>query len=65
VLSDIHVARHEVDDGVSKPIGFGMASTDGSSELVTNEAKGPLRLVSGEYRYTLEFVGAPVVISNE
>jgi hypothetical protein len=64
-LSDIQITVHHVEGVSSKPIGFGVASTDGSFQLVTDGAKGPLHLTPGEYRCTLESVGATVVIPKE
>lgn len=61
-LSDVQVTVHEVQSGATSPIGFGVTTTDGTFELVTNGAKGPLRLAPGEYRCTLESAGAPVKI---
>lgn len=65
MLSDIQVTVHQVEGNSSKPIGFGVAGVDGSFQLALNEAKGPLTLAPGEYRCTLESVGAPVVILTE
>lgn len=65
MLSDIQVTVHQVEGSTSTPIGFGVAGADGSFQLAVNEAKGPLTLVPGEYRCTLESVGAPVVILKE
>jgi hypothetical protein len=65
LLSDTQVTVHKIEGGVSTSIGFGVAGPDGSFELVTNEAKGPLRLAPGQYRYTLESVGTAVVIPKE
>ncbi len=65
MLSDIQVTVHQVEGSSSKPIGFGVVGVDGSFQLALNEAKGPLTLAPGEYRCTLESVGAPVVILKE
>lgn len=64
-LSDIQVTVHKFEGGTSKPIGFGVAGTDGSFQLMTDRAKGPLHLTPGEYHCTLESIGAPVVIPKE
>lgn len=64
-LSDIQITVHQVEGGSSKPIGFGIAGLDGSFQLVTDGAKGPLHLTPGEYRCTLESVGATVEIPKE
>jgi hypothetical protein len=43
-------------------VGFADTAADGSFELVTRGAAGPLNLEAGEYRVTLESVGAPIRI---
>ena len=60
LLSDIQVTIHRVEGGSTEPIGFGVTRFDGSFELMTNGAQGPLWLTPGEYRFTLESSGAPV-----
>jgi hypothetical protein len=61
-LSEIQITVHQMKSGSSMPIGFGVPSPDGSFRLVTNGAAGPLYLSPGEYRFTLESIGAPIVI---
>jgi hypothetical protein len=63
--SDIRVTIHRVDGTASEPIGFGVTANDGTFQLVTNEARGPLRLSPGEYLCTLESVGSPIRIPRE
>lgn len=64
-LSDIQVTVHRLEQQKMSRIGFGVTVTEGEFELVTNEARGPLRLEPGEYRFTLESAGAPVLIPAE
>src|SRR5580765_446568 len=65
LLGDIQITVHAKDGTAWKPLGFGVTAFDGSFELVTSGAKGPLWLSPGEYRCTLESAGAPVVIPLE
>jgi hypothetical protein len=65
LLSDIRVTVHRLDGRSMQPIGFGVTGADGSFELVTNGARGALRLSAGEYCCTLKSVGAQVRIPNE
>lgn len=60
LLSETQVTVHRLEGGAYRPVGFGITDSDGTFQLVTNGAKGPLRLVRGEYRCTLESAGAPV-----
>jgi hypothetical protein len=62
LLSEIQVVVHQVDGASWRPVGFGVTKNDGSFELVTNGAQGPLWLAPGEYRCTLESAGAPIQI---
>ncbi len=64
-FSDIQVTVHEVDGSSFQPVGFGVTDTDGIFRLVTNGAQGPLSLPPGEYRCTVESVGAPVQFPGE
>jgi hypothetical protein len=64
-LSEIQVTVHQFDAGVFKPIGFGVPGADGAFRLLANGASGPLFLPPGEYRCTLESIGAPVEIPRE
>ena len=64
-LGDIQVTVHQVEAGSPRAIGFGVSAADGSFHLVMNEARGPLVLAPGEYRFTLESAGAPVQIPTE
>lgn len=65
MLSEIQITVHQVEGEQFKPVGFAVPQADGTFQLVAPEAKGPLRLAPGEYRFTLESVGAPVVIPKE
>jgi hypothetical protein len=64
-LSEMQITVHRSDGGAWHPIGFGVTADDGSFALVTNGAQGPLLLPPGDYRCTLESVGAPVQIPAE
>jgi hypothetical protein len=64
-LSEIQVTIHQLQGNMFRPIGFGVPGADGGFCLVTNGATGPLVLLPGEYRCTLESVGAPVEIPAE
>jgi hypothetical protein len=61
-LAEVQVTLHRQEGASWKVIGFADTATDGSFELVTPGAAGPLALPPGEYRATLESVGAPVQI---
>ena len=65
LLSDFQVTIHQVEGTTTEPIGFGVTGADGSFQLVTNGAQGPLWLSAGEYRCTLESAGAPLVIPKQ
>lgn len=64
-LGDVQVTVHQINQGSTEPIGFAVTAPDGSFELVTNGAQGPLWLSAGEYRCTLESVGAPVLLPKQ
>ena len=64
-VSDIRVIVHRAEGTSSEPIGFGVTANDGTFQLVTNEARGPLRLSPGDYRCTLESVGPPIQVPKE
>ena len=62
-MSEVQVTVHQPSDVGWDAVGFGVATTDGSFELVTSGAAGPLDLSPGTYRCTLESVGAPIAIA--
>ena len=64
-LGDIQLTVHQMDSGVWRQVGFGITGPDGEFELLAPGAEGPLWLTPGEYRCTLESVGAPVQIPKE
>ena len=64
-LIGIQVTVHQLDGESIKPIGVAASRLDGSFELVTMDGTGACQLLPGEYRCTLESVGAPVVIPAE
>ena len=61
-LGDIQLIVYQMDSGVWRQVGFGITGPDGEFELLTPGAKGALWLTPGEYRCTVESVGAPVQI---
>ena len=61
-LADVQLTVYAARDGAWQPIGFADTSADGQFRLLLNEARGPLELEPGDYRFTLQSVGAPVVI---
>lgn len=62
VLAEVQVTLHRQEGTSWQYVGFADTTTDGSFELVTRGAAGPLVLPPGEYRATLESVGAPIQI---
>jgi hypothetical protein len=65
-LSDVQVTVHRWSGSQAELVGWGVSKPDGTFRLVQPNAKGPLHLSSGEYRVTLESVGAvPVVFPKE
>jgi hypothetical protein len=61
-LPDVQVKLHRQEGASWQVVGFADTTTDGSFQLVTPGAAGPLALPPGEYRATLESVGAPIQI---
>jgi hypothetical protein len=64
-FSDIQVTVYQLDGAEMHAVGFGVTDGNGAFELVTNAARGPLRLACGEYRCTLESAGAPLAFPRE
>jgi hypothetical protein len=64
-LSEIQVTVFQIDGAAFKPVGFAVTTTDGSFQLLQNQARGPLVLAAGEYRCTLESAGAPIKIPKQ
>jgi hypothetical protein len=64
-MSEVQLTVHQPAGTGWEAIGFGVATTDGSFELVTRGAAGPLALAPGTYRCTLESVGAPLAIAPQ
>jgi hypothetical protein len=62
VLAEVQVTVHQQDGAALKPIGFAVTGTDGSFQLVTNEARAALQLQPGDYCFTLESAGSPARI---
>lgn len=61
-LSDVQVTVHQTEGTSFRPLGFGVSGSDGSFQLYTTGASGPLVLTPGDYVCTLESAGAPVQI---
>ena len=64
-LSEIQVTVFQNEGAAYQPIGFAITKTDGSFQLLQNQARGPLMLAAGDYRCTLESAGAPVKIPKQ
>lgn len=61
-LAEIQLTIHQLSGSTYVPLGFGTTRSDGTFELVTNGAKGPLRLNAGQYKCTMESIGSPLTI---
>jgi hypothetical protein len=61
-LAEVQVTLHQQEGSAWLPVGFADTAGDGSFELVSRGAAGPLVLSPGEYRATLESVGSPIHI---
>jgi hypothetical protein len=64
-VADVQVSVYQPEEGSWQPIGFADTASDGTFRLLLNEARGPLQLDEGQYRFTLQSVGAPLVIPRE
>jgi hypothetical protein len=62
MLAEVQVTLHRQEGSSWQYVGFADTTTDGTFELVTRGAAGPLVLPPGDYRATLESVGAPIQI---
>ena len=62
---DIRVNVFSVKDGQPAELGFAVSQADGKLKFVKPKASGPLELGPGDYRFTVETVGAPLVIPKE
>ncbi len=60
-LGEVQLTVYEAEGDGWRTIGFADTNADGTFELVTVGAKERLVLSPGEYRCTLESVGAPIV----
>lgn len=65
LLSDIQVNVFQLEGGTWKPIGFGLTGLQGEFALFTPGAQGPLTLIPGNYRFTVESAGAPIFFPPE
>lgn len=61
-LAEMKVTLYQAEGSGFRLIGFASTGMDGSFQLVTKEARGPLKLPPGNYRYTLESNGSPARI---
>jgi uncharacterized iron-regulated membrane protein len=64
-LAEMQITIYRQEGSTWQPIGQAVTAADGKFELVTTSALGPLRLEAGDYRCTLESVGAPARIPAE
>ncbi len=64
-ISEIQLTVHQVEGGSTKPVGFAVTTADGSFELLKTGASGALWLTPGEYRFTIESIGAPIQFPQE
>lgn len=64
-VGEILVHIHKLEAGQPARLGFGETKADGSFHLFTNEGRGPLVLVPGDYAITLESSGTPFAIPPE
>lgn len=64
-LAEMQVTIHRQESGEWQPLGTGVTAADGTFELVTMGAQGPLQLEPGDYRCTLESMGSPARIPVE
>ena len=60
LLSETQLTLYRVEGTNYEPVGFAVTDSDGAFQLVTNGAKGPLKLEPGNYHCTLQSAGAPV-----
>ena len=59
-LAETQVTVYQRKEGSWQALGFAITDSDGTFQLATNGARGPLRLPAGEFCVTLESAGAPV-----
>ncbi len=64
-LSEIQVNVFRAEGTQFVPVGLGIPQPNGSFQLVKLDASGPVTLEAGEYRCTLESIGATVTIPAE
>lgn len=63
--SDILVHFYRKTSAGFEEVGFGQTADDGSFGLFQPDARGPLRLKTGDYLITIESIGAPIRIPEE
>lgn len=62
-MSDVQITVYQQSAaGTFEAVGFGVPVIDGSFELYQPDAAGPLWLLPGDYRLTLESAGSPIEI---
>jgi hypothetical protein len=59
-LAEVQVSIHQHEGGGWRRLGFADTRADGAFTLIAADATAPLELSPGEYRCTLESVGAPI-----
>ncbi|MFN0054763.1 MAG: hypothetical protein ACKV0T_21535, partial [Planctomycetales bacterium] len=64
-LGDVQVTVYRMEGGTPQLKGSAITRLDGTFELVTKGAQGPLWLSPGDYRFTLETAGSPVEFPPE
>lgn len=64
-LGEVQLTVHQAEGNAWRVVGFADTAADGTFELVTVGATERLVLSAGEYRCTLESVGAPIVFPPE
>ena len=64
-LADMQLTVYENQLGTWEAIGFADTAADGTFKLLLNEARGPLQLAPGSYRFTLQSVGAPLLVPQQ
>jgi len=63
-IGDVQLTLYPGEGTATAPVGFAVTQLDGTFELYKMGATGPLWLPAGQYRCTLESVGAPVQIPS-
>ena len=64
-LSEMQVTVHRVVDAKTEAIGYGVPDIEGQFRLIKTGGAEPLVLEPGDYRCTVESIGAPLAIPKE